>query len=301
MYHHASMDPLWNTIDTHISQITGQAFWSVAHTPLGGGCINAAYHISGCDMDYFVKINTPEKLPMFEAEAAGLQEILGSGAIQTPAPICHGATLHASYLVLEFLDLVSCSGTVCEQLARQLASLHTHMGNQYGWRINNTIGATPQSNAFHSDWISFWREERIEFQLRLASRNGIDDGLQKKGARLMARIDQFFPGYTPQPALLHGDLWNGNCGALSYGEPVVFDPAVYYGDRETDLAMSELFGGFPARFYAAYREAYPLDPGYVVRKTLYNLYHILNHANLFGGGYAAQAGRMLDQLLSEVS
>lgn len=297
---HASTTELWLTIDAHISQILGQAFKSVTHTPMGGGCINAAYHVSGSGLDFFVKTNTPGRHEMFAAEAAGLQEIINCGAVRSPTPICHGTTAHASYLALEFLDLNACSGQACEQLARQLACMHTHTAKQFGWHINNTIGATPQSNTPHQDWASFWREERLEFQLRLASRNGIDGGLQKKGAHLLDQIDQFFPGYRPLPSLLHGDLWNGNCGALSQGEPVTFDPAVYYGDRETDLAMSELFGGFPARFYAAYREAYPLDPGYEVRKILYNLYHILNHANLFGGSYASQAESMLDLLLSEI-
>lgn len=300
MQYHAINSELWPAIDTHISRATGTTFKSAAHIPLGGGCINSAFHISGGGQDYFVKINSAKDHAMFAAEAAGLQEILGSGAIRVPAPICHGTSAHASYLVLEFLDLRTCSGTSCEQLARQLAGMHAHTAKQFGWRINNTIGATPQRNTQHHDWVTFWREERLGFQLELASRNGIDGGLQKKGARLLPLIDQFFSGYTPRPSLLHGDLWNGNCGALSHGEPVLFDPAVYYGDREADLAMSELFGGFPARFHAAYREACPLDPGYEVRKTLYNLYHILNHANLFGGSYAAQAGHMMDRLLSEV-
>lgn len=296
----ANTAQLWPAIDAHISQTTGQPFNSLTHVPLGGGCINAAYRISACGLDYFVKINAAASHAMFAAEAAGLLEILGSGAIRAPAPICHGTAGHASYLVLEFLDIASCSGHASEQLARRLACMHGRVAKQFGWRIDNTIGATPQSNTLHHDWISFWREERLEFQLRLAARNGINGSLQKKGAQLLALTEQFFPGYTPYPSLLHGDLWNGNCGVLRHGEPVVFDPAVYYGDRETDLAMSELFGGYPERFYAAYREACPLDPGYEVRKTLYNLYHVLNHANLFGGGYAAQAGRMLDRLLSEV-
>ncbi len=301
MQHHVSIAELWPAIDSQIGLSSRQPFKSVKHVPLGGGCINTAYHISGCGQDYFVKINTPARQAMFAAEAAGLQEILRSGAIRAPVPLCHGTTAHASYLVLEFLAIDACSGPVCERLARQLADMHAHVATQFGWHIDNTIGATPQCNTPQQDWISFWREERLEFQLGLASRNGIDGGLQKKGARLLDLIEQFFPGYTPLPSLLHGDLWNGNCGALSQGDPVVFDPAVYYGDRETDLAMSELFGGFPARFYAAYREAWPLDPGYEVRKTLYNLYHVLNHANLFGGSYAAQASRMLDLLLSEVN
>lgn len=298
---HVSIAQLWPVIDKHVSQVLGRAFSSVKHLPLSGGCINSAFHISGGGMDFFVKINSPDNYAMFVAEAAGLQEIASSGTVHVPAPICHGTTADAAYLVLEFLDMNACSGSACEKLARQLACMHTHTKSQFGWHIDNVIGSTPQSNTPHGDWISFWREERLESQFRLASRNGIDGGLQNKGARLLDRLDQFFPGYTPIPSLLHGDLWAGNCGALGLGSgPVVYDPAVYYGDRETDLAMSELFGGFPARFYAAYREVYPLDPGYEVRKTLYNLYHILNHANLFCGSYAGQADRMLDRLLSEL-
>lgn len=297
---HTSITELWLTIDAQISRIIGHAFKSDKHFPLGGGCINAAYHISGNGLDYFVKTNTPARQAMFAAEAAGLQEIRSCGGVRVPIPICHGATASVSYLVLEYIDLAPCSGKDFEQLARQLADMHAHTARQFGWHIDNTIGATPQRNAQHQDWISFWRDERLEYQLRLAFLNGIDGKLQKNGARLMDRLEQFFPGYAPQPSLLHGDLWNGNCGAVSQGEPVIFDPAVYYGDRETDLAMSELFGGFPDRFYAAYRESYPIDSGYKSRKTLYNLYHILNHANLFGGGYITQSNRMLEQLLSEV-
>ncbi|MBZ0105562.1 MAG: fructosamine kinase family protein [Sulfuricella denitrificans] len=300
MQHPASIADLWSVIDAGISQSTERPFLSETHLPLGGGCINATYRFAGGGMDYFVKINIPAREAMFAAEAAGLQEIRDSHAIQAPAPICHGATEQASYLVLEFLDLAPCRETTGEQLGRQLAGMHAHTAAQFGWRIDNTIGSTPQSNTPHPDWISFWREERLEYQLRLASQNGIDGKLKKNGACLLDRIEQFFPGYAPLPALLHGDLWNGNCAALAHGEPVIFDPAVYYGDRETDLAMSELFGGFSPRFYAAYGEVYPIDPGYKIRKILYNLYHILNHANLFGGSYVEQASRMLEQLLSEV-
>ena len=118
-----------------------------------------------------------------------------------------------------------------------------------------------------------------------------------KGEKLLKNLERFFIGYEPKASLLHGDLWSGNYGYLNNGEPVIFDPAVYYGDRETDIAMTELFGGFPAEFYTAYNEAWPLDKGYQQRKNLYNLYHILNHFNLFGGGYAMQAENMMDQLL----
>jgi len=149
-------------------------------------------------------------------------------------------------------------------------------------------------------WVDFWRERRLGFQLKLASQNGYGSMLQRDGETLMARLGDFFADYRPVPSLLHGDLWGGNHGFLADGTPVIFDPAVYCGDREADLAMSELFGGFAPGFYAAYREAWPLDAGYAVRRTLYNLYHILNHANMFGGGYVAQAQRMMAQLLAQI-
>ncbi len=124
------------------------------------------------------------------------------------------------------------------------------------------------------------------------------DQLQRLGEKLMDTLPAFFAGYTPQPSLLHGDLWSGNHAFLADGTPVIFDPAAYYGDRECDLAMTELFGGYSAEFYAAYRAAYPLDAGYATRRDLYNLYHILNHANLFGGGYTRQAEQMMQRLLA---
>jgi fructosamine-3-kinase len=145
--------------------------------------------------------------------------------------------------------------------------------------------------------MPFWRDQRLGYQLKLAARSGRD--FLKKGERLLADLGAFFQNYRPAPSLLHGDLWSGNVG-VARQQPVVFDPAVYYGDRETDVAMTELFGGFSGRFYQAYRETWPLDDGYPVRKTLYNLYHVLNHFNLFGGGYGSQAEHMMDSLLSEL-
>jgi fructosamine-3-kinase len=151
------------------------------------------------------------------------------------------------------------------------------------------------------DWIDFWRERRLGFQLDLAARNGLRGALQTQGRQLMDALPALFAHYRPAPSLLHGDLWGGNWGADAAGNPVIFDPAVYFGDREADLAMTELFGGFSRAFYDAYDAAYPLDKGYETRKTLYSLYHVLNHFNLFGGGYGGQAQRMIQQLLAQVN
>jgi len=172
---------------------------------------------------------------------------------------------------------------------------------RFGFAHDNYIGTTPQPNGWPNEsrtsWIDFWRERRLGFQLRLAAQNGYGGQLQTLGEKLLDALPAFFAGYTPQPSLLHGDLWSGNHAFLEDGTPVIFDPAPYYGDRECDLAMTELFGGYPADFYTAYHAAYPLDSGYAVRKDLYNLYHVLNHANLFGEGYARQAEQMMQRLL----
>jgi fructosamine-3-kinase len=184
------------------------------------------------------------------------------------------------------------------RLGRNLARMHRVTGSRFGWHRDNTIGATPQVNTASEDWIAFWREQRLGFQLNLAAAKGHGGRLIANGMRLMERLPAFFPGGRPQPSLLHGDLWSGNAARTAEGEPVIFDPAVYYGDREADLAMTELFGGFPRPFYEAYAAEYPLDPGYAARKPLYNLYHVLNHLNLFGGGYGAQALRLMEQLLA---
>jgi protein-ribulosamine 3-kinase len=236
---------------------------------------------------------------MFIAEAAGLEAIAATNTIRVPLPITHGSAGGQSYLVLEHLELSSRGNA--KLLGDQLASLHRCSSSQYGFAQDNFIGTTPQPNLWQDNWIDFWREQRLGFQLRLAAQNGYGGQLQSLGTKLQDALPAFFEGYTPKPSLLHGDLWSGNHAFLADGTPAIFDPAVYYGDRECDLAMTELFGGYGTDFYAAYRAAYPLDSGYATRRELYNLYHILNHANLFGGGYAGQAARIMQKLLAELS
>jgi len=267
---------------------------------VGGGCINAAIVLEGNGQRYFVKLNDAVRLAMFDAEAAGLKEIAGARAVRVPAPVCWGTHKGCAYLVLEYLEFGGGSESVADELGLRLAQMHRFTRARYGWDRDNTIGSTPQSNTPGADWIEFWRRHRLGFQLELAARNGYAGALQRQGERLLAAAPALFEDHTPAPSLLHGDLWSGNYAVDCTGHPVIFDPAVYYGDREADLAMTELFGGFPARFYHAYRDAYPLDTGYAVRKTFYNLYHVLNHLNLFGGGYRSQAERMIDALLSEI-
>lgn len=281
-----------------IGRATGMPFNIGSTRAVHGGDISQAFAISGGARRFFVKTLAASQLGLFEAEAAGLAELAAANAVRVPAALCHGVAAGRAFLVLEHLPLRAHGNAA--QLGRQLAQQHRAGAPRFGWARDNWIGATPQPNTWQGEWIDFWREQRLGFQLQLAARNGYRGALQRDGERLMAQLDGFFSAYRPAPSLLHGDLWGGNHGFLETGEPVIFDPAVYFGDRECDLAMSELFGGFAPDFFAAYREAWPLDAGYPVRKALYNLYHILNHANLFGGGYVMQAQRMLAQLLAEL-
>lgn len=288
--------PLSDEIANAIARATGEAFSPQNQRALGGGCINQAFRLSDGKRNFFIKTNRADRLSMFEAEAAGLEEILAAQCLRAPRPVCSGIAEGQAFLALEYLDLNG-QGSGAE-MGRQLAALHRKTAPQFGWKRDNTIGSTPQHNPWTDNWIEFLREHRFGCQLTLAAHNGLGGRLQSLGEELMARLADFFPGYTPVPSLLHGDLWGGNAAFTPSGEPVIFDPAVYFGDREADLAMTELFGGFDSDFYAAYREAWPLDPGHSTRKTLYNLYHILNHANLFGGSYIAQAETMAQRLLA---
>ena len=265
---------------------------------VGGGCIHRAFRATDGGHSWFVKVNDARRADLFAAEADGLRA-LAHTPLRVPQVICHGEAGGDSFLVLEWLTLVAGAPRDYAELGRQLARMHALAGSQFGWRRDNYIGSTPQSNAADASWPRFFASARLAPQLALAGSNG-HAALCAKGEKLLQALPKLFGAHAPKPSLLHGDLWGGNAAFLADGTPVVFDPAVYFGDRETDLAMTELFGGFPEDFYAAYRAFAPLDPGYRVRKTIYNLYHVLNHANLFGGSYVAQAENMMDTLSGEV-
>jgi len=287
----------WNHIAARISEYQGRRFALTDRRRLGGGCINEAWLIRDGDASWFVKFNTAEAEEMFAAEAAALQAIAATSSIAVPLPLCYGCTDRHSYLVLEYLDLTNHSAAGGRVLGEQLAALHRHGAERYGWYRNNTIGSTAQINTEMADWCEFWNRHRLGAQLELAAQNGYGGRLQQRGRMVQDRLEELLADHVPQPSLLHGDLWSGNYAYTVAGQPVIFDPASYYGDRETDMAMTELFGGFPPAFYQAYQDAWPLAPGYHQRKVLYNLYHVLNHLNLFGGSYLGQAEAMIEQLL----
>ena len=228
----------------------------------------------------FLKVNDERYADAFAAEAEGLAALRAAG-LRAPQPLAHGSAGGQSYLLLEYLELKSKGDFAA--LGRMLANAHRKPGPRFGWARDNYIGSTPQANEWCDDWAQFWLARRLEPQVSLARGKGFDVAMPSI---------QLLKDHQPKPSLLHGDLWRGNAGFTREG-PVVFDPAVYYGDREADLAMTELFGGFPREFYQAYNEVFPLPAGYEKRKHVYNLYHLLNHLNLFGGGYLGQVNRTL--------
>lgn len=285
---------MWDRIVRELSAQRGKNFDPIERREVRGGCIHTAYRLTGADQSrYFVKTNIASNLEVFEAESAALEAIRSTQSIRVPSPIATGISQNHAYLILEYIDLQG-RGDYAE-MGRQIARLHRSTAESFGWAHHNWIGSTPQPNPRETNWITFFREHRLRHQFTLARRKG----MRFTGAdRLLDGLEEFFFEYKPLPALLHGDLWGGNAAFSLGGEPIAFDPACYYGDRETDLAMTELFGGFGPEFYTGYDEEWPRDPGYRSRVTLYNLYHILNHANLFGGSYANQAQSMIDELRS---
>jgi protein-ribulosamine 3-kinase len=287
----------YNAIAESISLATGQSFSIDNIVGSSGGCINTCFIVDNVSRHYFIKTNRSSAISMFEAESLALNEIANTETLRVPLPVCTGQNSNHSWLVMENLQLQGQGQH--QQLGKRLATMHQVSADKFGWFRNNTIGSTAQINSRTNIWPDFFRDQRLGFQLALAASNGYHGKLQKSGETLLGCMTDFFVDYSPQPSLLHGDLWGGNYAFLDSGEPVIFDPALYYGDRETDIAMTELFGGFKPEFRASYENCWPLDPGYETRKQLYNCYHILNHLNLFGGGYLAQAENIINKLLSE--
>ena len=266
--------------------------------PVRGGDICSAYKIKGQSKNYFLKTHQLNMHNMLECEATNLSAIAATNTIKAPQAISHGQTSSFSFLLLEYLDLTHNGSHVA--LGTELAKLHLHSANYFGWNENNWIGATPQPNEKNKDWISFWYNTRLGHQITLAKSNHAPRATIKNCEKLLNDFSLLFESYKPKPSLLHGDLWSGNFAFIEGGIPVIYDPASYYGDHEADLAMTELFGGFNQDFYSAYQEIFPIDEEYKTRKNFYNLYHVLNHFNLFGGGYASQAERLCLNVLSEI-
>jgi protein-ribulosamine 3-kinase len=283
-----------------LGRVLGRRVDAAPAAEVHGGCIARCWRWETSTGPVFVKESIPGQRVALEAERQGLEELRGAGELRVPAPLALGDYEGGAFLALEWIDFVPVTPAVEQRLGEQLAALHRHRADRFGFDRDNFIGSTPQPNSWCEDWVEFLREARLGFQLDLAAANGHSGRLQERGRRLLELLEVFFATYRPAPSLLHGDLWGGNWGADVAGSPVIYDPAVYYGDREADVAMTRLFGGFGPRFHSAYVASWPLDQAAGTRRDLYNLYHVLNHLNLFGGAYRAQAESMIDRLLAAI-
>ena len=288
-------DSILPLLEETLSRETGRSYRISSSRSLSGGCIHDARRLEGADgRTFFVKLNHREHLPGFEAEAFALAQIAATRTLRVPRPIATCADEDIAALVLENLPLEHSRNPDWARLGRELAQLHRCTGKDFGWPRDNWIGSSPQKNKWHQSWPEFYADCRLRPQITWAREKGLR---LARGDQLLEALPCFFQDAQTLPSLLHGDLWSGNAAFLEDGTPVVFDPASSYGDRETDLAMTEMFGGFPPAFYSAYRAEWPLNEGYSRRRDLYLLYHVLNHYLIFGGSYGTQAERIVDQLL----
>jgi protein-ribulosamine 3-kinase len=282
------------------SRATGLALDPARVRPVGGGCINAAWRLETGDGPVFLKTNAARRQDMFEAEADGLAALGRADGVRVPRVLGTGVAGADAWLMLEWIEPGRATAATEEALGRGLANQHRAEGQAFGWHRDNWIGATPQENSLTGNWADFFAQHRLVPQLDLIETGGLAGGLIAQGRRLVEGVPALLSGHAPAASLLHGDLWGGNWTTDDAGVPWLFDPAVYHGDREADLAMTRLFGGFGRAFYAAYEDAWPLPPGAGLRADLYNLYHVLNHVNLFGSGYLSQARSLIERLLSEL-
>lgn len=261
-----------------------------------GGDIADSCVLRSPDCRVFVKTLPPTRAGLLSAEADGLAAIEATETVRVPRVLGRGSLDNLPWLALEYLDLDRRGERADAALGRGLAELHRNSSDQYGWHCNNYIGATPQPNHHSGEWSEFFLQQRLGFQFDRLDRSDCGGGWSDLKHRVEAAWQRRFSGHNPEPALIHGDLWCGNAAAVDRTEPVIFDPAVHFADRECDLAMTHLFGGFSPAFYQAYEQAWPLPEGHEERRPFYKLYHLLNHANLFGGPYHDSVRRLVDHL-----
>ncbi|PKI17651.1 fructosamine kinase family protein [Colwellia sp. 12G3] len=302
---------MWHSIEQAISVETGRPFHISEKQEISTGIgntsslssliaqkappSNLAFKITDGERTYFLKINNKAYLEHFQAEAYSLKQLNTLANIASPKVTSIGTSLDKSFLVLDYIDFSKAKPMLWYQLGQQLAQMHyeTRHG-QFGWQHDNFIGNTIQPNHWSSNWTTFFADQRIAWQLQLLSERSVMLG----NIEYITQVchDALLHHHVT-PCLVHGDLWQGNTG-FSGEQAMIFDPACYYGDREVDIAMTELFGHFPDDFYHGYQAEYPLDAGYEQRKLVYNFYHILNHANVFGGIYINQAKAALSRIMS---
>ncbi|WP_117234854.1 fructosamine kinase family protein [Vibrio maerlii] len=287
---------MWQAISQQLSDTLMFEFTIREKVKLPGGDINQCYMISDGEQRYFVKINQKDELSLFESEVDSLKELRHSDTVFVPEVVHLGNCKDAAFLVLNYFPTKALNTDEASfNFGQQLARLH-QWGEQkeYGFDSDNYVGATLQPNRWEKKWHRFFSEQRIGWQLQLLSEKGIELG---NSEAIIQAVSDELAHHHPTPSLLHGDLWSGNVANSAFG-PLCFDPSCYWGDRECDIAMTELFGGFNNQFYAGYASVLPLSSGYEHRRTIYNLYHILNHCNLFGGHYLDEAQSIIEEMLS---
>lgn len=277
-----------------------------AATPVSGGCIAQATRLQTERGVFFLKWGRGAVAKAFAGEAAGL-EALAKPDTPLRIPKVYSTQEYstqeetdtrAGYLLMEWIEPGAPDPTFDADLGEALAYLHRHTADTYGFEVDNHIGKLPQQNPRTGDWPTFFREHRLRPQAERARTQGRwKDRWNAPFATVLEGLDRWLP-QSPRPALVHGDLWRGNVMATQAGGPALVDPATYYGHREVDLAMADLFGGFDEAFYAAYRSVDPLSAGYSRRASIYNLYHLINHLNHFGGAYAQQVEHTMQEIVS---
>jgi len=295
----------WHNFSQHLSEQLGESIEIATSHSVAGGDIHQAYQLHTNQGNLFIKMNQAGLLPLFETEMHNLNAITQSNTISCPK--VKGVGIYQNnqaWLLMDYLNLTHTGDDY--QRGRDIAFMHqqTHFASQpFGWFEDNYIGHSLQKNQWHFNWVDFYGSQRLKPQLELAQLRGAHTELFDLGQQLIEALPFWFKDYTPKASLLHGDLWGGNSAFAidntQQTKAVIYDPASYYGDRETDIAMTELFGGFSADFYTGYHSVFPLDSGYAKRKPLYNLYHVINHFNLFGGGYEQQAIQLIQKLLQQ--
>jgi len=254
-------------------------------SPISGGCIHNAQKVETSQGVYFIKMNQSADLNMFRTELSGLELLAAAGEIDVPVPLGAGLAGSQAFLVLDFIRSTMRKSNFWTIFGQSLANLHkNHHNDQYGLSYPNYIGRLDQYNDFRTDWITFFIEQRLEVQLRLAFDNRyVDRAFLDQCQQFYKKLPDLLP--IEPPSLLHGDLWSGNFMTGAEGQPVIIDPAVYYGNREIELSFTRMFGGFDREFYASYQDTYPLNPGFELRVDIYNIYPHLVHVNLFGSAY----------------
>ncbi len=264
------------------------------YTSVGGGCINHCYRLQTSDNIFFVKCNSLQYLDMFEKEHRGLSALSSLSELKVPIPLGTGVLSGRAYLIMEYLEPTAISTEFFGQLGRGLARMHKNTQKEFGWNEDNYIGRLPQVNSLNSDWIDFFISQRLVPQIaRAVDQKVLPNKERRELELLLSKLHNYL--VTEAPAFIHGDLWSGNIMSGPGGLPCLLDPAVYYGHREVEMAFTTLFGGFDAKFYQSYSEVFPLQRGYHDRFEIYNLYPLLVHLNLFGGGYLSSIVQVISR------